>query len=129
MNNLLKVRTKAFGVSVIKFVREIQCGKVEDIIIRHLVRSATSVGANYRSALRSRGMPDFISRISIAEEEADECCYWLEIIIETGIIQKEKLQLLYDEACQITAMLTATGRTAKRNYLIEKGKKDRDKSS
>jgi len=113
MSQQLKDRTKSFGIRVIRMVKEIRGNKVEDILIRQIVRSATSVGANYRSALRARSTPDFISKITIAEEEADETCYWLEIMIEIGVFGKDRLEPLLKEAQEITAILTASGKTAK----------------
>ncbi len=113
MSQQLKDRTKVFGIRVIKMVREIKGNKVEDILIRQIVRSATSVGANYRSALRARSKPDFISKITVAEEEADETCYWLEIMIEIQVFPKERLEPLLKEAQEITAILTTSGKTAK----------------
>ena len=104
----MKDRTKAFGIRIIKMVKEIRSGKVEDILIRQIVRSATSVGANYRSALRGRSKADFIS-----EEEADETCYWLEILIEIEVFPKNRLDPLLKEAQEITAILTTAGKTAK----------------
>lgn len=112
MSQQLKDRTKAFGIRV-KMVKEIKGNKVEDIIIRQIVRSATSVGANYRSALRARSKPDFISKITVAEEEADETCYWLEIMIEIQVFPKQRLESLLKEAQEITAILTTSGKTAK----------------
>ena len=113
MSQQLKDRTKAFGVRIIKMVKQIRSGKVEDILIRQIVRSATSVGANYRSALRGRSKADFISKITIAEEEADEICYWLEILIEIEVFPKNRLEPLLKEAKEITAILTTAGKTAK----------------
>lgn len=113
MSQQLKDRTKAFGIRVIKMVKEVKGNKVEDILIRQIVRSATSVGANYRSALRARSSADFVSKITIAEEEADETCYWLEIMIEIEVFPKKRLEPLLKEACEITAILTASGKTAK----------------
>jgi four helix bundle protein len=113
MSQQLKDRTKAFGIRVIKMVKEIKGNKVEDILIRQIVRSATSVGANYHSALRARSKPDFISKITVAEEEADETCYWLEIMIEIQIFPKNRLEPLLKEAQEITAILTTSGKTAK----------------
>lgn len=113
MSQQLKDRTKSLGIRVIRMVKEIRGNKVEDILIRQIVRSATSVGANYRSALRARSKPDFISKITVAEEEADETCYWLEIMIEIGVFSKDRLEPLLKEAQEITAILTASGKTAK----------------
>ena len=114
MSQQLKDRTKAFGIRVIKMVKEIKVGKVEDVLVRQIIRSATSIGANYRSALRARSKPDFISKITIAEEEADETCYWLEIMIEIEIFPKHRVEPLLQEAKEITAILTTAGRTAKK---------------
>lgn len=100
-------------------VKEIKGGKVKDILVRQIVRSATSVGANYRSALRARSKPDFISKITVAEEEADETCYWLEIMIEIEVFPKGRLELLLKEAQEITAILTASGRTAKERNKVK----------
>jgi len=113
MSQQLKDRTKSLGIRVIRMVKEIRGNKVEDILIRQIVRSATSVGANYQSALRARSTPDFISKITVAEEEADETCYWLEIMIEIGVFSKDRLEPLLKEAQEITAILTVSGKTAK----------------
>lgn len=83
----------------------------DDILLRQIVRSVTSTGANYRSALRARSKADFISKITVAEEEADETCYWLEIMIE--IVPKARLEPLLKEAQEITAIFTKAGKTAK----------------
>lgn len=114
MSQQLKDRTKSLGIRVIRMVKEIRGNKIEDILIRQIVRSATSVGANYRSALRARSTPDFISKITIAEEEADETCYWLEILLEIGgVFKGNRLEPLLKEAQEITAILTTAGKTAK----------------
>ena len=85
------------------------------IIGKQVLRSATSVGANYRSAQRGKSKPDFIAKLAIAEEEADETCDWLELIIEAEIMSATLLDPLLDEAKQITANLTASGKKAKEN--------------
>jgi four helix bundle protein len=78
-----------------------------------LIRSASSVGANYRAACRSRSKAEFVSKLSIVIEEADESCYWLELIIEGELLPKEKVDPLLDEANQITAIMVASRKTAK----------------
>src|SRR5437773_12381945 len=113
MSQQLKDRTKNFSIRVLKMTREIKKGRIEDILVRQIVRSATSMGANYRSALRARSKPDFISKITIAEEEADETCFWIELIIEMEIFRKKRLDALLKEASEITAILTTAGKTAK----------------
>ncbi|MDB5230044.1 MAG: hypothetical protein JWN76_849 [Chitinophagaceae bacterium] len=87
---------------------------------KQVLRSATSVGANYRSALRARSSKDFLSKLTIAEEDADETIYWLELIVESGIISFKKMEELIKEAKEITAILTASGRTVK-HKLNSKG--------
>jgi four helix bundle protein len=86
---------------------------VDRILIRQLMRSATSVGANYRAALRAKSKKDFLYKINIVEEEADECYFWLELIAKAEILQEKKLQLLLNEANELTAIFTAQGRTTK----------------
>ncbi len=80
-----------------------------------LLRSATSVEANYRAACRARSKADFISKIAIVEEEADESLFWLELIAESGLMNTERLKDLTKEADELTAIFTATGKTAKQN--------------
>ena len=111
----LKNRTKNFAITVIRLLNLLGSGKIEDVIKSQVLRSATSVGANYRAALRGRSKAEFISKLSIAEEQADETCYWLEIIIELGLISEDKVQPVYLEARAITAILTSAGKTAKAN--------------
>ena len=115
MSTELKERTKNFVIKVVRLISLIKPGKIEDIIKSQILRSATSVGANYRAALRGRSRAEFISKLNIAEEEADETCYWLEIIIELDLISEDKVLSVYEEARAITAILTAAGKTAKLN--------------
>jgi four helix bundle protein len=117
--NELKKRTKAFGLQVIKLVGALPNMKVANIISNQLVRSATSVGANYRSACRGRSKPDFISKISIAAEEADESQYWLEILLEANITSTEFVFPLLKEANELTAILTASIKTARSRTPIK----------
>jgi four helix bundle protein len=90
-------------------------GRTADVLSRQLLRSATSVGANYRAACRARSRADFISKISVAEEEADESLYWLELISESSVVKADRIAGLIKEADELTAILTAAGKTAKRN--------------
>ncbi len=82
---------------------------------KQVLRSATSVGANYRSAQWAKSKADFIAKLAVAEEEADETCYWLELIVEAELLPRERVEPLLREAMEITAMLTAAGKTAKQN--------------
>jgi four helix bundle protein len=111
----LKQRTKEFGLQTIKLIEQLPNSRTANMIGNQLLRSATSVGANYRAACRGRSKPDFISKIGIAVEEADESLYWLEIFHESGLIPKEEMALLMQEGNEIIAILTATIKTARNN--------------
>jgi four helix bundle protein len=111
----LKNRTKRFALDVIRLGDKLPQKKATEVIFGQLVRSATSVGANYRSACRARSQADFISKITIVEEEADESSYWIELLDESGLMNKEHLSNLLTEANELTAIFTASGRTAKTN--------------
>jgi four helix bundle protein len=119
MSGELVKRTKQFAIRVIKLVQSLpDHDKVAEVLGRQILRSGTSVGANYRSALRGRSDKDFLSRLAIAEEEADETVYWLELLIEAGIVSEKKLRLLLQEARELTAILTASGKTQKAKMKI-----------
>jgi len=80
-----------------------------------LLRSSSSIGANYRSACKGKSTADFINKITIVEEEADESIYWLELIEESGLVNSKEVFLLKKEANELTAIFTAIGKTAKTN--------------
>jgi four helix bundle protein len=111
----LKARTKQFALGVIGFVGGFPKSKVADIIGGQLLRAATSVAANYRSACRARSRRDFVSKITIVEEEADESQFWFEMVIESGLDSSESAIDLHQEARELTAIFTTSGKTAKRN--------------
>jgi len=109
----LKLRTKQFGFRIIKLYEELSKTKKGEILGNQLMRAGTSVGANYRAACRSKSDADFIYKIQIVEEEADESAYWLEMISESNIIKKNRLGNLLQEANELTAIFRSSGRTAK----------------
>lgn len=113
----LKDRTKKFAITIIRFIRTLPKNDEGYVLGKQLLRSGTSVGANYRSACKGKSTADFINKITIVEEEADECCYWLELIIEAEIANKEVVEPILKEANELTAIFTATGKTAKANKL------------
>jgi len=84
-------------------------------VARQLLRSATSVGANYRAACRARSRREFTAKIGIVTEEADESLYWLEILVETGLMDEAKLKNLSQEADELTAIVTTASYTARQN--------------
>jgi len=91
-----------------------------DILSNQLIRCATSVGANYRSACRGKSTADFINKIVIVEEEADESIYWLELMEESGLVDSNSISALKKEANELTAIFTAIGKTAKEKQRINK---------
>ena len=109
----LKERTKQFAIKIIKLMESLPKGKVSDVLGKQLLRSATSVGANYRAACRARSKADFISKITIVEEEADESLYWLELMAQSRLLENEHFVPLMKEADELTAIFTASGKTAK----------------
>jgi len=88
------------------------------VIGRQLLRSATSVGANYRAACRSQSRPEFAAKLSIVVEEADEALYWLELVHETGLIRAKLLTDITKEANEIVAIMLASRKTAKTHGLL-----------
>lgn len=117
MTKDLEERTKKFAVTIIRFIRTLPKNDEGYILGKQLLRSGTSVGANYRSACKGKSTADFINKIIIVEEEADECCYWLELIIEAEIIERKQVEPILKEANELTAIFTAAGKTAKENKL------------
>ena len=113
----LKLRTEKFAVDIALFCEQLPGRRALNVYSNQLLRASSSVGANYRSALRARSKADFISKITIAEEEADETCYWLEIMIEIEVFPKKRMELLLKEAQEITAILTTAGKTAKEKQI------------
>jgi four helix bundle protein len=87
----LKIRTKQFALRVIRLVEALPNTRISNTIGNQLLRSGTSVGANYRAACRGRSRPDFVSKVGIAIEEADESLYWMEMLIESGILPRTAL--------------------------------------
>ena len=111
----LKQRTKLFALAVIFFVESLPKKRTAEILGRQLLRSGTSVGANYRSACRARSAADFIAKMTIVEEEIDESIYWLELLVESKIIDIEGVQALIKEANELLAITVASIKTARKN--------------
>ena len=112
---LLQLRTKRFHIDIIKFCHDFPKTAVGFEIAKQLLRSAGSVGANYRASARAKSKADFINKIQIIIEEADESLYWLEVIEEAQIKTGNETKRLVKEANELTAIFTATNKTAKAN--------------
>jgi len=108
----LKKRTKQFGLRIMKLVASLPKSIEGRAIGNQLIRSGTSVGANYRSACKARSRAEFIAKLGIVEEEADESAYWMELIIEGDLLKKEMVQPLLDEANEIVAIVAASRKSA-----------------
>lgn len=111
----LKQRTKSFSLRIIKLVESLPNSKTGDVIGKQILRSGTAVGANYRATCRARSQAEFISKIAVVEEEADETLFWLEILVESGVVKEPLLKSLMQEADELTAIFAASGKTAKKN--------------
>ena len=104
-------RTMQFSVRIVRMVKAMPRGIAEDVIAKQLTKSATSIGANYREACHGKSTADFVSKLKISEGEADETLYWLQLLVNSGIMKQSKLQALIDEANELVAILTASTKT------------------
>ena len=110
----LKIRYKAFALRVMKMVEALPSGLSADVIAKQVVRCATSVAANYRAACRARSKAEFIAKLGIVEEEADETLFWLEMIEEAELLPASRLEALKTEANEIVAITVTSIKTAKK---------------
>lgn len=111
----LRARTKAFALRIMTLVEALPKTIQGRAIANQLMRSGTSVAANYRAACRARSQPEFISKIGTVEEEADESALWLELIIDDKIISEKKVRPLLDEANELVAIMAASYISARRS--------------
>jgi four helix bundle protein len=109
----LRERTKAFALRAMKLVDALPKRRSATVAGNQLLRCATSVGANYRAAKRARSIAEFLAKLGIVEEEADESLYWLELIQGSGLVKAKRLDALIQEGDEIVAMVVASIRTAK----------------
>ena len=100
----LKKRSQKFAVDVIKFIETVPNSRSLNVLSNQLIRCATSVGANYRSACRGKSTANFINKIVIVEEEADESVYWFELMEESGLVASDRIIHLKKEANELTAI-------------------------
>ncbi|HBM17270.1 MAG TPA: four helix bundle protein [Lentisphaeria bacterium] len=109
----LKTRTKEFALSVIRLYTELPKTTEAQIIGKQLLRSGTSVGAHYREGMRARSDSEFISKIEGGLQELEESSYWMELLLDAGIISECQLINLINEANELTAILTTCSKNAK----------------
>ncbi len=106
-----KERTKKLAVAIIKQLDKLPRSLAADVIARQLVRSSTSIGANYRAACRAKSIADMINKLKIVEEESDETAYWLELLVESGLISQNQITDIYKETNEILAMTVSSIKT------------------
>ena len=111
----MKKRTKQFALRVIRLASVLPDNAVGRVIANQVIRSGTSVGANYRAALRARSTRDFSNKVGVVLEESDESGYWMELIVEGKIMPERQVSSLLQEANELTAIFAATPKTVKAN--------------
>jgi four helix bundle protein len=114
---IFKARTKQLALKIIELVESLPRNRTADVIVRQLLRSGTSIGANYRAACRGKSKADVISKLAIVEEEADETIYWMELLIESKIVYTSRIDALIRETNEILAMVVASIKTLRRAII------------
>lgn len=122
----MQQRTRQFALRALRLGSSLRPGRVGDAIGRQLVRSGTSVGANYRAACRARSTADFVAKPGIVEEELDESLYWMELILDVGIMAEDKLSALMDECRELLAIVVASINTARKGPRKRKTPAERE---
>ena len=110
----VRERTKQFAIRIVRLFRSLPKSDDARMIGRQLLRSGTSVAANYRAVCRARSKAEFVAKIGVVVEEADETVFWLELLIDTGIIAQAKLNNLLKEANELLSIFAASQKTARR---------------
>jgi four helix bundle protein len=110
----LKARTKSFALRIIKLTRALPRCSEGRVIGNQLLRCGTSVAANYRAACRARSRTEFLAKLGVVVEEADETVFWLEMLSESGLVRKERLREIVPEANELVAIFSAAQLTVKR---------------
>jgi four helix bundle protein len=110
---VLRARTKAFALRIIQLFRSLPRTEEARVLGRQLLRASSSTGANYRAVCRARSRAEFIAKVGVVVEEADECVFWLELLGEARIVPVEQISDLLREANQLLAIFAASQRTAK----------------
>src|SRR5438552_12655951 len=111
----LRDRTKAFAVRIVRLYRSLPYRTDAQVLGKQLIRSGTAVAANYRAACRARSKAEWVAKIGVVVEEADETLFWLEMLMDCEIVAAERLKELLTEAHELSALFTASQRTARAN--------------
>ena len=113
-------RTKQFALRIFKLVGALPQTIQGRAVAAQLIRSGTSVAANYRAACRARSKAEFVAKLGIVEEEADETAFWLELIIETSLLSPTKVKPLLTEASEIVTIMTSSKKTAAKSQIANR---------
>jgi four helix bundle protein len=113
----LKNRSKKFAIRIVKLFRSLPRTEGARVTGKQVLRSGTSVAANYRAACRARSMAEFVAKIGVVVEEADETVFWLELLVETEIVQEAKMKNLLAEANELLAIFAASQYTARKRRI------------
>ena len=111
----LRERTLDFGLRIVRLCQHLGHHNVAEVLGKQLLRCGTSVGANYRAASLAKSKADFVAKIKICEEEADESIYWLELLMRSGEVDSARLIPLQQEATELRNIMTASAKTARNN--------------
>ena len=114
----MKQRSRTFCLRVVKLAASLPRDRIADVFVRQMVRSATSVAANYRAACMGRSKAEFVSKIGIVQEEADETVFWIELAADAGLVKEELVKDLVAEGREILAIIVASRKTAKRKAPV-----------
>ncbi len=112
----LQIRTKSFAVRIFKMVEKLPKSKGTEVIAYQIIKASSSVAANYRAVCRAKSKADFINKLKIVEEEADESLFWLEFIENLELMRKGLLKELIKEADELVSIFTAALKTSKAKY-------------
>ncbi|MDQ3007660.1 MAG: four helix bundle protein [Chloroflexota bacterium] len=108
---IFKARTKKLAVAIIKQMDKLPRSRAADVVAKQIIRSGTSIGANYRAACRAKSTADMINKMKIVEEESDETEYWLEILVEADLAPEDQIAIIHKETDEILAMTVASIKT------------------
>jgi four helix bundle protein len=111
----LRKRTKTFALRILRLYSSLPRTTQAQILGKQLLRSGTSAGAHYREACRARSSAEFVSKIECGLQELEETTYWMELLVDSGIVELANVQALFQEAGELTSILVSSAKTAKRS--------------
>ena len=114
----LQDRTKQFAIRIIRMYKALPKATEAQVLGKQVIRSGTSVAANYRAACRSRSSSEFLAKMGLVVEEADETVFWLELLVDAGIVSQNKMNELLEEGNELLAVFSASRRTARGNRKL-----------